>query len=397
MKNHWIEFFTGIVTVKATGKGLERFLNNLLRKKVAVWSVKKHGPHSITFQMGLKSISKFREVVRGSGIKIEFQRGAGAPFLYKRILKNSGFALGVFLFFGLILTLSNMVWGIEIKGANPATEYQIRKQLDKMDIKIGEFQFFSKELDEIQAGLTNNIDAITWIGVELKGTTYHFQVVEKNEPEKMEEEKPQNLIAAKKATIVDYFIEEGDQVFTIHDVVKKGQLLVTGIYGKDKNTKTVSARGEIWGETWYNSKVTIPLDSTFQVFNGNEKQKHYLKLFGYEIPVWGFGKVEYKEYEKEENEKNVKFLKWELPLKVTNKTYREKEEVTRSYTEEEAIKAGKEKARKDIQQKIGEDGKIKKEKILRQSVKNGKVILNIDFTTIENIAEVQPITQGDLE
>lgn len=133
------------------------------------------------------------------------------------------------------------------------------------------------------------------------------------------------------------------------------------------------------------------------MFNGNEKQKHYLKLFGYEIPVWGFGKVEYKEYEKEENEKNVKFLKWELPLKVTNKTYREKEEVTRSYTEEEAIKAGKEKARKDIQQKIGEDGKIKKEKILRQSVKNGKVILNIDFTTIENIAEVQPITQGDLE
>lgn len=33
MKNHWIEFFTGIVTVKATGKGLERFLNNLLRKR----------------------------------------------------------------------------------------------------------------------------------------------------------------------------------------------------------------------------------------------------------------------------------------------------------------------------------------------------------------------------
>ncbi|MEK4668456.1 sporulation protein YqfD [Paenibacillus alvei] len=397
MKNHWIEFFTGIVTVKATGKGLERFLNNLLRKKIAVWSVKKHGPHSITFQMGLKSIHKFREVVRGSGIKIEFQRGAGAPFLYKRIRKNSGFAIGVFLFLGLVLTLSNMVWGIEIKGANPATEYQIRKQLDKMDIKIGEFQFFAKELDEIQAELTNNIDAITWIGVELKGTTYHFQVVEKNEPDKVEEEKPQNLIAAKKATIVDYFIEEGDQVFSVHDVVKKGQLLVTGTYGKDKDTKTVSARGEIWGETWYSSTVTIPLESTFQVFNGNEKQKHYLKVGGFEIPVWGFGKVEYKEYEKEENEKNLKFLKWELPIKVTNKTYREKEEVTRSYTEKEAIKAGKEKARKDVQKEIGEDGKIKKEKILRQSVKNGKVILNIDFTTIENIAEVQPITQGDLE
>lgn len=397
MKNHWLEFLTGIVTVKATGKGLERFLNNCMRSGIAIWNVKKHGPHSITFQMGLRSIKKIRHVVRGSDCKVEFQRGVGAPFLYKRLLKNSGFVTGVFLFIGLVFIMSNMVWGIEIKGANPATEYQIRKQLNEMDIKIGKFQFFNKELDKIQEELTNNIDAITWIGVELKGTTYQFQVVEKNEPEKVPEASPQNLVASKKATIVNMFVEEGQKVVKYNQVVQKGQLLVAGAIGKEGNTKIVSAKGKVWGETWFGSTVEIPLESTFQVLNGNEQQKYSLTFGNIHIPIWGFGKVDYTEYELEENSKNLKFFKWELPISLTNKTYREKEEVMRSYTKEQAIEKGLEKARNDILSKIGDDGQIKEEKILRQTIKNGKVILNIDFTAIENIAKTQPLTQGDLE
>ncbi|PKG21782.1 sporulation protein YqfD [Niallia nealsonii] len=397
MKNHWIEFFSGIVTVKATGKGLERFLNQLLRNNILIWNVKKHGPKSITFQMSLRKVKRFRHLVRGSGCKIEFQRRAGAPFLYKRMLKNSGFLAGIFLFIGLVFVLSNMVWGIEIKGANPATEYKIRKQLDKMDIKIGKLQFFTKELDVIQEELTNSINAITWVGVELKGTTYHFQVVEKNEPKQVQKTSAQNLVATKTATVVDYFVEEGEKVFTVNQVVKKGQLLVSGTIGKEENTKIVSAKGKVWGETWFTSKVTVPINTTFQVFNGNEKQKHYLSVGKVNVPIWGFGKMEYKNYVVEENKQYVKFLKWELPITIVNKTYREKEEVTRTYSKKEAIKKGKEMARKDVLNKIGEDGKIKEEKVLHQSIKNGKVILNIDFTTIENIAKVQPITQGDLE
>ncbi|KAB7670075.1 sporulation protein YqfD [Bacillus sp. B1-b2] len=397
MKNHWMEYLTGVITVKATGKGLERFLNKLMKNDISVFNIKKHGVQTITFQINLKNIHLLRRVVRGSGLKIEFQRRAGAPFLYKRIWKNSGFVIGLFLFLGLVLTFSNMVWGIEIKGANPATEYQIRKELDKMNIKIGEFQFFSKELDAIQAELTNNIDAITWIGVELKGTTYHFQVVEKDEPEKKEEEVPQNIVAAKRATIVDDFIEEGSKQYKMNQVVNKGQLLVSGMIGKEDNTKTVSAKGKVWGETWYNSEVVIPLETNFQVFNGNEKQKQYVSIGKWEIPVWGFGKVAFKDFEQEENTKPIRFFKWELPINTVNKTYREKEIVVRGYTEEEAIEKGKEDARKDILKQIGEDGKIKEEKILQREIKNGKVKLKLAYTTIENIAKTQPLTQGDIE
>ncbi len=102
-----------------------------------------------------------------------------------------------------------MIWGIKLKGAEPATEYKIRKELDKMGIKVGKLQLFVDNVEGIQRQLSNNIEEITWVGVELKGTTYHLQVVEKNEPKKPEYLTPQNLIAKKKAVIVNMFVEEG--------------------------------------------------------------------------------------------------------------------------------------------------------------------------------------------
>ena len=147
--------------------------------------------------MRLADALKIREFARKSECKVSFLRRNGAPFLLKRILKNSGFLTGAVLFFFLILCLSNMVWGIEVHGAKPATEYKIRKELDKMGIKTGKLQFFVDNVDSIQRRLTNNIGAITWVGVELKGTTFHLQVVEKKQPKEPKSLSPRNLVAIK--------------------------------------------------------------------------------------------------------------------------------------------------------------------------------------------------------
>ncbi|MBY0122333.1 sporulation protein YqfD [Bacillus sp. S/N-304-OC-R1] len=398
MKNLWVEFFGGIVTVKTKGKGIERFINTLTRSGIHVWQVKRHGIEAVTFKMKLKDVKQLRTLVRNSDCRIEFLQRTGLPFVYKRMLKNIGFVIGAPLFLIVILILSNMVWGIEIKGADPATEYKIRKELDEIGVKRGKLQFFLDNVEAIQRKLTDNVKEITWVGVELKGTTYHFQVVEKTEPEKPEYLTPRNLVAKKKAVIVDMFVEEGQPKVSVNDHVKPGQLLVSGIIGEDgQKTKTVPAKGEIFGETWYKTDATVSLKSTFQVFNGNEKQKHFLRIGSLSLPIWGFGKVEFKESETEIYEKKIRFLKWELPISYIHQTTREREQVTRIYSNEEAFEAAKIMARNDIKNRLSENAKIKGEKVLHKSVENGKVTISIHFQIIENIAEAQPIIQGDTE
>jgi similar to stage IV sporulation protein len=395
MKNQWVNFYSGIVTAKISGRGIERFINTLIRNGISVWNVKRYGSEIVTFSMKLSDVKKMRVLARKSECKIMFEHRIGFPFFLKKLWRNSGLMVGAFLFLLVIMVLSNMVWRVEVKGANPATEHQIYKQLDKMGIKPGKLQFFIDDVETIQRKLTNQIQVITWVGVELRGTTFHLQVVEKKEPEKPKAYGPRHLVAKKEAVITKIYVEKGQKMADVHQHVMPGQMLVSGIIGKEGQTEIVSAKGEILGETWYKSSVELPLKSTFQVYNGNEKRKYALKIGNVHIPVWGFGKPEFSQYETDSTEHKIRMLNFELPVSVVNTTIREKEEVTRIYGNEEAIEIAKQIARKDIKKILPEDAKIIGEKVLHQAIDNGKVTLSIHFQIIENIAEAQPIIQGD--
>ncbi|WP_026692856.1 sporulation protein YqfD [Peribacillus kribbensis] len=395
MKNQWTNFLSGTVRVKAEGKGTERVLNKLVRNKVFVWNVKKIGAETMLFSIHLKDLHNFRRAVRSSGCRYSFLEGSGGPFLFKKLLKNSGILAGFFAFIIVILVLSNMVWRIEIKGAKPETEHLIRKELDKMGVKPGKLQFSLDGADDIQKKLTNNISALTWVGVELKGTTYHFQVVEKKQPKEPVKLPARNLVAKKKAVVAHMFVAKGQPLVAVHDYVKKGQLLVSGTIGNPEHPRIVAADGEVWGETWYKSKVEVPLITKFSVFNGNEKVKHYIKIGGFSIPVWNFKKITYKHYEKEMSERPLKFLKWELPIVYKTSTFRAKEEVTRKYTVPQAVLKAKDMGKKDLRKLLPEDSKIVGEEVLHQEEESGKVKLSLHYKVIENIAVGQPIIQGD--
>ena len=79
--------------------------------------------------MDVADITKLRQIVRKSDCKVTFLQGKGLPFLWKRVLKNSGFLVGIVAFLLCIFVLSNMVWGIEVHNAKPETEHTIRKEL----------------------------------------------------------------------------------------------------------------------------------------------------------------------------------------------------------------------------------------------------------------------------
>jgi similar to stage IV sporulation protein len=381
--------------VKAQGKGVERLINACVRNDIAIWNVKKHGDHIATFFILLKDVRRLRVVARKSDCKLYFVGKAGFPFFLKKMLTNSGFLVGVCFFFVIVFFLSNMVWGIEIKGAKPETEYRILKELKQMGVEKGALQFLIDDPETIQKKLTDRIDVVTWIGVELKGTTLYFQVVEKNQPKEPEKIGVRHLVAKKKAVITDMFVEEGQPLVSVNDHVTKGQLLVSGIIGKEGQTKLVPARGKIFGETWYKSTVVLPLRAKFGVLTGKYMEKHYIAMKNISIPIWGFQKPAFHHYEIDQQKRPLRFWKWDLPIYYERVIFWEKEEVERNYTWEEAFAKAKELAREELKAKLPEDASIKGEKVLHQTKENGKVRVELHYQVIENIAIPQPIVQGD--
>jgi len=395
MKNQWTNYYTGYVKVKAFGRGTERLINSLTRRGLHVWDVKRIGTEALVFYMEISDIPKLRQIVRKSDCKVTFLHGKGVPFLWKRVLKNSGFLVGLFAFLFSIFILSNMVWGIEVHNAKPETEHAIRKELERMGVKVGKLQFYLDDVDTIQRKLSDEIEELTWVGVELKGTTFHFQVVEKQQPKKVEATSPQHLVSKKKSIITEMFVEKGKSIVKVNDYVGKGQLLVSGIIGTEEKPEIVSAKGVIKGQTWYKANVEVPLETKFSVYNGDEKTKHYLKFWNVSIPIWGFIKPDYSNYEEEVTIRPLYFLQWKLPVSYKEKTWRSKEEIKRVYTKKEAVAEGKKMARSNLEKRAEEGAEIIGEKILHESIENGKVKLSIHYQVIEDIATGQSIIQGD--
>lgn len=395
MNNLWTNYFAGYVKIKVTGKLIEPFLNECVRENVIIWNLKRIETNSITGYVLLNDVQKIRRIIRKSDCKLEFIGRKGMPFLLKKITTNSGVVIGIMLAFFSILLLSNMVWDIEITGANPKIEHDIRKELSKMGIKQGKLLFLLPENDEIQNKLTEELQSVTWVGVKLNGTTYHLEVVEKKLAEKQELLSPRHLVAKKKAVIYDYFVEQGQPIIKINDFVRPGQIIVSGIIGKENNTEIVAAKGKIFGEIWYKSTISVPLHTVFNVYTGEQKKKHYIEVFGITIPVWGFEKVDYKKLVNENYEKHIRFLKWDLPISYKNKIIREQYEYIRYYDKETAVAVAKNTARTELKAKLDDDAVIKGEKVLHQVEENGKVKLTIHYQVIEDIAEPQPIIQGD--
>ncbi|MEK5497913.1 sporulation protein YqfD [Bacillus sp. FSL M8-0077] len=396
MKNKWFAYFIGRVEVEIRGSGIERLINECTRHGITIFQVSRR-QDSVRLFIRLSDVHAFRKVRRHHEVKCSFHQKKGFPFLLLWSRRNIGFTLGMAFFLVTILALSNMVWKIEIKGANPETEHQMRKHLDEIGVQKGRFQFLMGTPEKIQKSLTTNIQSITWVGVELNGTTFQMKVVEKNEPEKEKYTSPQHIVAKKKAVITRMYVEKGEPLAQVDEHVKKGQMLVSGLIGSEEQKKTVGAKAKIYGETWYRSEVSVPLRTSFDVFTGKMKTKHKLSLFGGSIPFWGFTfkKDDFHQPKTEKEVHPLHFLNMQLPFSYEKEITRESEKIKREYTNKEAVQAGIKMGKKELEEKLGQTGEVKSEKVLHETTGNGKVKLIILYQVIEDIVQPTPIVQGD--
>lgn len=395
MKNTWTNSFVGFTRIKVVGKYTELFLNKCIHENISIWDIRRVGDKTIVCYLALEDVRRIRPLVKETKVKVYFIEKKGIPFLVKKMISRSGFVGGLVGFIAILFILSNMVWNIAIDGASPKIEHQLTQVVNDLGVKRGEFQFLIPSVEDIQIKVTEKIEEATWIGVTLNGTTLHFNVVEKSFPEKQEPVSPRHFIAKKKAIVYDIFVEKGQGKVSPNDFVEKGELLISGFIGKEGKMEIAPAKGKVLGEIWYKSNVTVPLVSEFSTLTGEKKNKHSLSVLNLNLPVWGFGKPDFSEYETYDFVSSLRFLKWQLPIEYKRKSLLEKETLIREYTETEAKQTAITMAREELTKKLDANAVIKAEKVLRETIENGKVKLMIHYQVIEDIVKIQPIIQGD--
>lgn len=406
MKQIQGSFFTGYVTISVKGNQPELFFRTCSEKGISVWDIRKTAADRCQGNVKLRDVKAIKNIRKHTPYKIKFTRKKGLPFFLNRFIKRKELVIAMVLSIMLVLFLSNIIWEVKVTGVPKDIEEKITKQLNSYGIHSGAWKFSIDSPKEIQKMLVEDVPELLWVGVNQKGTTYFLEGVEKVVVEEQEVDGPRHLVASKKGVIKNMYITEGIPQVSVNDYVEPGDILVSGIMNEPEETEEkeekeekeleyVAAEGEVTATTWYEAKVTVPFKSNLELITGNHEKKYYIRIGNVQLPVWGFSEPDYDAVHREADEKPINFFKWELPvsfveMKLSEMVFEQKERTT-----EQAIHTGIEQAKHELTLQLGPDAEIISEKVLHETTDSGKVKVNLYINVEEDIAEVQPINQGD--
>ncbi|GAB6933152.1 sporulation protein YqfD [Calditerricola satsumensis] len=396
MRDRWLKWWLGYVVLAIRGRYLERFLNQIVRQGVFVWDVRITGERQARLAVLVRDVRRLRSARRPLGIRARIVAKRGWPFWRYRLARRKGFVTGLLFFVVLLYGLSQMVWHVEVVGNERLRDEEVRRVAEELGIKRGQWRAHMKELDELQRQLLSRLPDVAWVGIEMKGTRVRITVVEQVKPEEKPAQGPSHLVAAKRGMVHRLIVERGRPLVRPNEWVAPGQVLVSGVMGDEGQTRIVGAEGKVEAEVWYESEVAVPLVQKREVLTGRRFARTYALVGTYRIRLRGYEAVPFARYRVVEEREEGALFGRRLPLGWRKEVFLETElqEVRVSPTEAAAI--GKRLARADVLRRIGDEGRILREKVLHSVVRNDTLYMKLHVVTLENIARAQPIPeQGD--
>ena len=364
--------------VKFYGDFPEKVLNLCAQNGITLWN-SKYKNDGITANITVKDFYILREILKGMGIRIHIMHKSGFPFIVKRYKRRPGLLIGAIVFLVILEILSCFIWVIDVEG-NSDTEYkEIINSCEEIGIKIG---MKSRDVDSKfqREKLLLKLDSLSWAALNVEGSRLTVNVTE-TKREKNEDKKPCNLKAKSDGIIKKIDVTSGNSVVSVGDVVKKGDVLVSGIIENAGGTKFVYSKGTVVAQVEKSYFLEEKYKKTFYQQNGKTKTKKVLEIFGLNIPL--FAGKETKTYNEASSTKDYKFFGRCIPLKLHKKQFYFTEKVTVSRNEEKLRDVLTKQMFEIIKKEKGENLKVIKKEF---SNTNDGISLDFKLQFEENIA-----------
>ena len=371
-----------IVWVKSKCNDYYKFINKIKYINIKILEIKyEHG--YIYLKIDSKYLDKLNKYL--VSYKFSIVNSTGIYHLLNKIKRNYIFCIclliGVILFF----IMSNMVVKINIIHESKEIREIIKDELDEYGIKVLSFKKSYKELDKIRGKILDKYpEKLDWMEFDVDGMIINVRIEERIITDTSKSDKVCNLVAAKSGIINDIKIEQGEVLVNINDYVNEGDILVSGVINYNEEMKrTTCAKGEVYATTWYTVDVKIP-------FRYNEYEETGKKKYNI---VWEYNQNKHQIL-RERFETYNSYLKNILKIFDFNlyvETEMETKKKLKTYTEEEALEVGINKAIENVEIKLGEKDEIIDKKVLKKVVNNSTMDIEVFVIVKELISSEEEI------
>lgn len=347
-------YLKGFVCFYAEGVFIEKFLNSLIKNNIPFWNISRTDI-SVSVYIPLKKYKTVEQIAQKCGMTISIREKFGLPFIIERYKKRLGLLIGIIIFCSTLFVLNFFVWDVTVSGNSSVSTQKVLEIAEKYGVKVGAL---SSSIDElhVERCILRELDGISWITVNIQNSVVRIEINETDPPPQMfpADDAVVDLVA-KHSGVIQYielyngtaFVKEGDAVLP-------GDTLISGTIIDPKGNVTLKhSSAKVIARTNYRIHIEIPLNQSVKNYS-DSIFRHQIKFLGADIPLY------FKKYSNQSeviySEKTVRFLWFDLPIKIQELEFIPYSETQTMITQSEAeVLANKElKKRKELELKDAE-------------------------------------------
>ncbi len=351
--------------------------------------------NEILFSLQYSDCTAVESIFSVYGIHAERIGARGFLYLLERYKKRIGIPIGIVIFFLTLWLSEQFIWHINVVGNENVTEREILSRLENLGCGVGTY-IPSIDFDEMHQQFLLDSDDIAWIAVNVRGTHATVEVREMLSHDIAPDDSvPYNLVAAEDGVIEYMEILRGSRVAREEDLVRKGELLASGLEQMKHGLRLVHARGKVMAEVKRTLNIEVPLETTVTTATGREFSEKYLNFFGISMKLFANTGNLSEKCDKIERDKKLCFLGTvEVPITVHETVYLEYNDVPVTLTEEEARAEAYRRLREETEAAT-EGGELVSRQV-NAGMRDGSYVIECELTVVTDIAKEVPIyTTGE--
>lgn len=404
MGNKLFDQVGGTIKVALKGKNQEKIINMASSRGIYIWDIKKNGD-DLNFKVRTSGLKALQSISEENDYELDVREKQGLPFYRNLFRRRMGFFTGALIFILALYIMSSFVWFVEVDGNKKVESSKILLTAAKHGVYQGAAKWNFSRI-EAEEAMLRDLGELSYVKLDIRGVKARIQVVEKILP-KTDISGPCHIVATRDGVIEEVLALDGQANVKPGDVVKKGDILISGvvfpekspyIVNNDEEEKeeeqeepyTVRARGQVKARVWYEGYGECRLHEEKLVLSGRKLRKIYIETPWKTFLVKGQREKTYNLYEQKIKKRIVKsplgdfgFFQVELKEKIKK---------TRDFTEKEAVKLAQERAMKTLARKMGDNTKISESRVDILSRPSDPILrARISVEAIEDIATTQPI------
>ena len=281
--------------------------------------------------------------------------------------------------------ISNIIIKIDINHENTALKERVNGLLIEKGIEVFTYRKDITDLNEISNAIVEeNKDFLDWMSINRVGMKYVVSFEERIINDISEESGNCHIVAKKDGVITKIVADHGVTLVEKGDYVREGDIIISGEITLNEEVKdTTCASGEVLGETWYKVNITVPFAYQDKKYSDKSRYNFYLN-----------GNYFYKKnYDHYDEEVIFKLDIFGNSFKIVKQKEYELSDL--QYTKEEARKIALEESSKRLLEKIGQNSTVLEQKVLKETVNNSTIEMEIFIVVEENIGTTRMFEVGE--